>query len=54
MSFFLSPKEITGRFHYVPGSIVLKDGVKLSEKEKKVFDNFKAQVEEVLKKPRYE
>lgn len=51
---FFSPKEITGKIHYVPGSIVLKEGVKLTEKEKKVFEDFKAQVEEALKKPRYE
>lgn len=54
MSLFLSPKEITGKFHYIPGSVELKEGVKLTEKEKKVFENFKAQVEETLKKPRYE
>ena len=45
MSFFLSPKEITGKFHYVPGSIALKDGIKLTEREKEIFERFKAQVE---------
>ena len=50
MSLFLSPKEITGKFHYISGSVELKEGVKLTEKEKKVFETFKAQVEEALKK----
>ncbi|WP_295087408.1 hypothetical protein [uncultured Ruminococcus sp.] len=54
MPIFLSPKEITGKFHYVPGSIELKENVKLTEKEKKVFETFKTQVEEASKKPRYE
>lgn len=54
MSLFLSPKEITGKFNYVPGSIELKEGVILTEKERKVFETFKTQVEEAFKKPRYE
>lgn len=48
MLFFL-PKEIEKKVTFCPGSIKIKDGMKLTDKEMKIFKKTKADLEKALK-----
>lgn len=48
MLFFL-PKEIEEKVTFCPGSIKIKDGMKLTDKEMEIFKKTKADFEKALK-----
>lgn len=48
MLFFL-PKEIEKKVTFCPGSIKIKDGMKLTDKEMEIFKKTKADSEKALK-----
>lgn len=48
MLFFL-PKEIEKKVTFCPGSIKIKDGMKLTDKEMEIFKKTKADLEKALK-----
>lgn len=45
MSMILPPKELIGKIDFVFGSVVLKDNVKLTNEENKVFEKYKEAIE---------
>ena len=38
------PKEIEGKITFTHGDVKVKEGVKLSEEEKKIFDEFRTHI----------
>lgn len=45
MSIIFKPKELLEKIEYIPGSVAIKDGIVLTEEEKKIFEEFKKKVE---------
>lgn len=40
-----TPKELTGKIDFIPGSIKPKDDVVFTEEEQKIFEKFKEEIE---------
>lgn len=53
MSMILPPKELIGKIDFVFGSFVLKDNIKITDDEKKIFEKYK-EVIEYSQKHRYD
>lgn len=45
MTMIFIPKELIGKVSFCTGSVKINDGQTLSEEEKKIFEEFKADVE---------
>lgn len=39
------PKELMGKIDFIPGSVKTKDDVTFTEKEQKIFEKFKEEIE---------